>query len=113
LCELVKKTQDLSFPAATIQTLAEFSQRSQGIASQYYCVPHFFEEAKTMAEFIQELEKATTALKQEAKGSVSIVSGCELFMRFVTRAASDSAEVHHPSASLSHQSIIYKGSEWI
>lgn len=49
--------------------------------------------AKTMAEFIQELEKATTALKQEAKGSVSIVSGCELFMRFVTRAASDSAEV--------------------
>ena len=30
LCELVKKTHDLSFPAATIQTLAEFSQQIQG-----------------------------------------------------------------------------------
>jgi len=78
LCELVNKSQDLSFPAATIQTLAEFSQQI---------------EAKTMVEFIHELEKTTNSLKAEAKDSVSIVSGCELFMRFVTRVASDSAEV--------------------
>lgn len=45
-----------------------------------------------MVEFIHELEKTTTALKVEAKDSVSIVSGCELFMRFVTRIAADSSE---------------------
>lgn len=49
-----------------------------------------------MVEFIHELEKITAELKAEAKESVSIVSGCELFMRFVTRVASDSAEVSSP-----------------
>lgn len=33
LCDLVNKTQELGFPAATIQTLAEFSQQSQGTGS--------------------------------------------------------------------------------
>lgn len=46
-----------------------------------------------MVEFIHELEKTTALLKAEAKNSVSIVSGCDLFMRFVTRLAADSAEV--------------------
>lgn len=45
-----------------------------------------------MVEFIHEMEEATAALKREAKESVSIVSGCELFMRFVTRVATDSSE---------------------
>lgn len=49
--------------------------------------------AKTMVEFIQELEKTTERLRKDCSGSVSIVSGCELFMRFVTRVASDSNEV--------------------
>jgi translation initiation factor eIF-2B subunit alpha len=90
LVSLVEKTEDLSFPAATIQTLAEFSQRSQGILLIQHIHPKFV--AKTMAEFIQELEKLTTTLKEEVQGTVSVVSGCELFMRFVTRMAADSCE---------------------
>jgi hypothetical protein len=34
LVDLVKKTENLSVPAATIQTLAEFSQRSKGKISR-------------------------------------------------------------------------------
>lgn len=92
MCDLVKETHDLSFPAATIQTLAEFSQQIQGTLSLLY-IDNLILSAKTMVEFIHEVERMTAELKAEAKESVSIVSGCELFMRFVTRVASDSAEV--------------------
>lgn len=46
-----------------------------------------------MVEFIEELNLITDRLKKECNGSISVVSGCELFMRFVTRVASDSTEV--------------------
>lgn len=53
--------------------------------------------AKTMVEFIEELNLITDKLKKECNGSISVVSGCELFMRFVTRVASDSTEVFFES----------------
>lgn len=48
--------------------------------------------ANTMTEFTMELQEATNDLQISTKNAVSVLAGCELFKRFVTRTAGDVVE---------------------
>ncbi|EPZ36205.1 translation initiation factor eIF-2B subunit alpha [Rozella allomycis CSF55] len=74
---LLQTDQDLSVPVAAIKALSELIPTSK---------------ANTMAEFIQEIEKSVESLKRHFNDAVSVSAGCELFLRFVTRTATDFIE---------------------
>lgn len=66
--------RDLPMPVAAIKALIEVVKRT---------------EATTMSGLTIEVEKAMALLKKYNDNSVSLIAGCELFSRFITRMSGD------------------------
>ena len=76
--ETIQMSPGTSIPVAAIQALSDCMQNSQ---------------AKTMVEFIKELNDACGQLREITSDCIAVAAGCELFTRVVTRAAHDTIEV--------------------
>lgn len=72
------KGADYSVPVAVIQSLSKLVQQSQAV---------------TINQCAQELRHATDSLLQATSSCIGITAGCELYMKFMTRAIVDSNNV--------------------
>jgi translation initiation factor eIF-2B subunit alpha len=83
--DLTSQYPDMSATIAAIKAISIVIECSTGTITA--------KKANTMTEFTIELESATQTLLDAMKHSVSLLAGCELFKRLVTRTAGDTIEV--------------------
>lgn len=77
----VSSSTELSPPVAAIAALTDYTSRCDGMFE--------LKLASTMTEFTLQLQEVTKLLLEDQRGAISVFAGCELFIRFVSRLASE------------------------